>query len=462
MKLLFNNIVYLFAFGTMPLLAQTSGFASVGHGYYSNPLYNYQHRGDQIQSGYGELNYLKQDTSSSFETHYAGGLSLFHQQFTRTYYEHSLSSRYVITWKTPNHKKDLKFNPVPVATLPDSSDSLEKKNNADHDSVDVKEEDSQNLAKTIESDLSNDVENEEDTFENVTDTTGKYLSSKIIFSNRIDRRDYHTYNNWSVSAECLYKLPVFDNYFLRLIEQPLYRSYPYQNDLSHVANSFIVLLNFSFGEVYETGFSLASGVKYYTNATTPEPIYNMDSTITRQGGGRTVTYDSTIVGYLSDSTRTITQFVLQYYIAKKWESGNIWAEVVYRINPKQSVRQFLPDSTFSSLTDDLYNEEFSYEGAAATIRLNQTIENFANCLFTVSASQKKYSAEAFDIRGNEKGKKRRDIVWECEMYCSHFFSLSPNFGVETYVDAQYVRNQSNDEYNDFSSWSLSAGLGIGF
>ncbi len=90
--------------------AQLSLYSSASYGYFQNPLYNYQELDDQLKQTYTELNYTKLFKSSKLNLSYVSGLVLFNRFEDRNYYEHNLTSTYLIDFKDDNLAEDYSEN----------------------------------------------------------------------------------------------------------------------------------------------------------------------------------------------------------------------------------------------------------------------------------------------------------------------------------------------------------------
>jgi hypothetical protein len=76
--------------------------------------------------------------------------------------------------------------------------------------------------------------------------------------------------------------------------------------------------------------------------------------------------------------------------------------------------------------------------------------------------QKLFGAPALDLVGTKTADQRVDLRAFSELYISRYFNLSENLGMGVALSSGFVRNQSNDAYNDFSSYYISLSIGFGF
>jgi hypothetical protein len=126
------------------------------------------------------------------------------------------------------------------------------------------------------------------------------------------------------------------------------------------------------------------------------------------------------------------------------------------------VRYLAQQSSASLVGDDIYNDFFSYEGPELRMRLTSTLIGKIQMIVEAGVQHKRFAAPALSLTGDVLASHRADLRTSIEMYVSRYFELLDGIGIDLFVDAGFVRNQSNDSYNDHSGSSVSAGLGIGF
>ena len=392
--------------------AQLSIYSSASYGYNQNPLYNYQKLDDQLTQIYTELNYSKLFERSKLNLNYISGLVLFNRFEDRNYYEHNLTSTYFLYFKDDNPRDDYSEG------------------------------------------VSNDS-----------------ISPLLIFSLKVGERHdkdiFKDFNNFGTSALAAYKFLISENHYLQLSNTFGYRDYSNITVLSNITD----ILNLQFGNKlnnsFNYGLNVSGGFKYYTesiydtskieNAKSFTPKYTGESKI---GAKITAPSDKEII--VSPLANGTAQFVAEIFIKNNWESTSLQTNFLYRYNPNTLVRYLGQYANTTFLTEDIYNDNFSYGGFEIKSRLNQKIIYDIEIRADLSLQQKLFGAPALDLIGSETADQRIDLRTFSELYISRYFNLSANLGMGLALSSGFVRNQSNDTYNDFSSYYISLSIGFGF
>jgi hypothetical protein len=151
------------------------------------------------------------------------------------------------------------------------------------------------------------------------------------------------------------------------------------------------------------------------------------------------------------------------FLQKDWSAqSSLSATLLYRLTPRYAERYIVPLTPEASLTEDMYADFFSYRGPEVQIRLTQPLFANIQSVFGYEFQYKKFGIPALDLEGNEIESTRRDLRSSFELYVSRYFDLAGGIGLDISLGLEIARNQSNDHYNDFSTYSVSFGLGVGF
>ena len=115
------------------------------------------------------------------------------------------------------------------------------------------------------------------------------------------------------------------------------------------------------------------------------------------------------------------------------------------------------------LTEDIYNDFFSYEGPEGKIVYRQSLPLGVQSILTCSVARHTFGAPALDLNGNGDRQANRTDVHPRSISGYRATSISAaGLGLDLAVSAGVTRNQSNDEYNDFGLWQVGVSVGVGF
>lgn len=407
-------------------VAQLSGYSSVSFGYHQNPLYNYAKLSDQLKLAYFELSYQNESDNNVLAIRYVGGLTTFNQLQDRNYYEHGLAGLYT-----------LHFTGAVAEKSPEAEESEEEEDEAE----------------------------ESDKSPSYADSTGKYVTLGLRLAARHDKAVRQDYDNQGGELTIAYRFTTGDRSYGRLLNTFASRSYRTVPELSNVNDVLSAELGAwtDGGVVY--GVSASAGVKHYTTSifdstrfqTTTGNSSGKGKGVGNQNG--TTTQEILIEPQISSTIQLSAAVFLQ----KNWSAqSSLSAVALYRLTPRYAERYLVPLTPEASLTEDLYADFFSYKGPEVQIRLTQPLFANIQSILGYEFQYKGFGIPALDLEGNEIEPNRKDLRSSVELYFSRYFELSGGMGIDVSLDAEIARNQSNDRYNDFSTFSVSLGLGIGF
>ena len=402
----------LLIFFAADCFSQLSLYSSASYGYYQNPLYNYQELDDQLKQTYTEFNYSKEFDRSKLNLSYISGLVLFNRFEDRNYYEHNFTSTYAIDFKEEN--------------------------------------------------LEN--ENDEDVSVN---SINPLLTFSLKVGGRHDKDIFKDFNNLGTSALTAYKFLISEDYFLELSNTFGYRDYSNINVLSNITDIINLQIGNNLSSSFNYGLNLSSGFKYYTESIYDTSKFEVTRSFTTKYTGKgktgakiTVPSDKNIL--ISPMANGTAQFVADIFMKTNWENTSFQTNFLYRYNPNTLVRYLAQYANTTFLTEDIYNDYFSYEGYEIKSQITQKIFYDIELKLDLTFQQKLFGAPALDLIGTKTADQRIDLRTFSELYISRYFNLSDNLGMGIALSSGFVRNQSNDTYNDFSSYYISLSIGVGF
>lgn len=450
--------------------AQVAAYASTSYGYDQNPLSNYQKSSDQLQQNFLALNYVKEYDLSAFVVGYTGGLVFFNHFQERNYLEHSATGRYSHRYLRNSGKEFLHIA------------SVEKKETSPWQTV---QEDSTDNESTAKSDSATEEDSTRSEMPNITeidsssasmdeipadnDSSDMYLDLGLAASARHDKSLYNEFDNVGADASTSYRFVASDNYFLRLTNSLGFRSYVNIIELSNFTNIVTVEYALRDHKSVRYGFLLSGGVKYYTQNQYDTTKFETKRTITviqKPAGkgkpGGTVIEQSTKGILIQPQSNHTTQIVFGVYTNREWTETVLETRILYRYNPTSNSRYLAQRSSASTLTNDLYNDFFSYQGFEFKLRITQNLPLALHTELSADLQEKKFNVPALTIAGDETGAKRKDVRSIIEATINRAFELSEGLSVDISLSIVALRNRSNDEYNDFSGNCVSLAIGIGF
>ncbi len=450
--------------------AQVAAYASTSYGYDQNPLSNYQKSSDQLQQNHLDLNYVKEYDLSAFVVGYTGGLVFFNHFQERNYLEHSATGRYSHRYLRNSGKE---FLPIASAEKKETSasqavreDLTDNENTAESDSA-PEEDSTRSEMPTITEIDSSSASMDEIPADN--DSTDMYLDLGLAASARHDKGLYNEFDNVGADASTSYRFIASDTYFLRLTNSLGFRSYVNIIELSNVTDIVTVEYALRDQKSARYGFLLSGGAKYYTQNqydTTKFETKRTTTVIQKPAGkgkpGGTVLEQSTKGILIQPQSNYTTQIVFGVYTKREWTETGLEFRILYRYNPTSNSRYLAQRSIASTLTNDLYNDFFSYQGFEFELRLTQNFPLALHAELSADLQEKKFNVPALTIAGDETGAKRKDARSIIEAVVSRVFELSEGLSVDISLSIDALRNKSNDEYNDFSGNSVSLAVGIGF
>jgi hypothetical protein len=246
-----------------------------------------------------------------------------------------------------------------------------------------------------------------------------------------------------------------------------YRSYTHLPELSNLTEWLQSRLGRRASGALEFGVEAMAGVKYYTSAVYDTALFESKRTFVEQAsgkgkGGAKLLVPSAKQILITPGARRSFQVAPGVYFSKSWAEGSFQSEITYRHNLGTSTRYLAQYVNTTFLSEDIYNDHFSYTGPEIRMICRQLLPWGFRSLLNVEGLRKEFSAPALDLEGTQIANRRVDNRVFTEWELSHAIHLSGNLDMEITVTTTFARNQSNDEYNDFSAFSIAASMGIGF
>ncbi len=410
--------------------AQVSAYFSGGYGHDSNPLRNYGQIADHVREGYLDLGYWSSAGRSSVNLEYTGGLMLFDRLQERNYYEHTLGATY--SFHVFTQREDTSHV---IAAQQDSTDSTAT---APPAAVDQSAQD---------------------------DSSGSFLSLSARAGARHDRAVYADYDNYGGDVALGYRLDLGSGMFLRVSNDAGVREYQRIDELSNTVDALNIRLGRAAPFTY--GVTLGGGYKRYTSSLYDTSMFETRRTFISEAsgkgkGGAILHIPSTkriLVNPESDRTYQVSASV---DAGMKLKDASWSMNFTYRRNPGPPNRYLLQYANPTLLNEDIYNDFMSYEGPGATLDTDFPLLLGMRCNLSVNAERRRFGAPALNLLGEEIAPTRRDLHTAAIIAFSRFTPVSGGVGMDLTLTVTAIRNQSNDDYNDFSVSGVEFSLGLGY
>ena len=405
---------------------QVSGFGSLAYGYHESPLNNYENIPDRLTQGYIELNALRESPQTRLGLGYVGGYTGFETFNDRNYYEHSLTGSITTTL----NKRVMSRPSTPVR-------------------------------------VSDDTTGEDQESTPATDFTINSLLFALKASARHDKLEHRDFDNYAGELLVAYKPAIGRNARLSVTNTAGYRNYTRLPELSNITESLAARLGRRVGGTLEFGIQATGGLKYYTSAVYDTALFESQRTYVQQAsgkgkGGAKLLVPSSKQILISPGTSRSFQISPGVYLTETWSQGSFQSEILYRNNLGTATRYLAQYVNTTFLSEDIYNDHFSYGGPGIRMLYRQQLPWGFRSSLNVEGDRKEFSAPALDLEGAQIADRRLDNRVFAEWELSHSIHLSGNLDLDVTVTTSYIRNQSNDNYNDFSAFSVATSMGIGF
>ncbi len=408
--------------------AQFSGFVSASSGYHQNPLYNYERASDQIKQTYLELNYASEYDASALKFSYVSGMMIFNRFTDRNYFEHNFLTRY-----------NLAFRPKPAAAASVSDDD---------EDIEEQEEDAPGEQSS-------------------EDSTGSFLDMALKVGARHDKTVFKEFDNVGSSLSGSYRISLSEMFYLRISNTLDYRRYVYLDELSNITDACAIQFGVVAAESFTYGIRAGVGLKHFTSSLYDTARFESQRTYVLKPTGKgkagakiKVPSDKQIL--VNSESDNITQLTAGTFIQTAWSEGIAAVEFLFRRNPGLPSRYLAQYANTSILSEDIYNDHFSYEGPEVQLRVKQRLPFGLQSILTLEHQRKEFGAPAVSLVGDQIAAHRLDFRNSVELYLSKYIELSESLGLDIALGSEFLRNQSNDDYNDYSLYQISLSLGIGF
>ncbi len=408
-------------------VGQISGYGSASYGQSTNPLYDYHRVSDQILQTYLEINSDHQVETSHLKFQYVGGSMIFHRFSLRNYYEHRLGAGF-----------DKKLSSLSQPISVDSDD------------------------------------------ENQQDSAGTYFHTDVQITARHDKKEYQEFNNNGLLWNNALRINIESDLVVRVMNGTQYRYYQYLHPYQNISELVFVSIEKSTNTQFQYGGIVRAGLKYFPKITYDTSLFEetrsyvvqtfTDSILVGNGQQKHWQYftysdssesDKTILK--NPGTKSTYQIALGGYIQKNWNAASIRAEILYRVNSHSTLLTLVQNTSSRTLNEDLYNGAFSSQGPELHCMIKYLLPFNIQFSSTIDIEQNTFETPSYDLlSGGIINNHRTDVVANCEMYISKFFSVDDGFGFDVSISSNYLRNKSNDAYNNYSVFGFAISVGCGF
>jgi hypothetical protein len=244
-----------------------------------------------------------------------------------------------------------------------------------------------------------------------------------------------------------------------------YRSYTNLSEISNAHDLLNVQVRNKANAPVGFGLNVGGGVKHYVKAVTDTNKFESTRSyiIKPAGHGKPGgKIQSTRLLLANASTNTSYQFVTGFFVEKKWSETSLAYDFLVRINSKNAPRYLAQSTTASGLNEDIYNDQFSYAGWETRLSVSQQLLAGIQANAVLEFHRKRFGAASYNLIGNQINANRLDLRTLAELTLTKSINLIDGVDLELLLLGGLLRNQSNDEYSDFSSRSIAFGLGVGF
>jgi hypothetical protein len=428
-----SGILILFVAMCNTAIAQFSGFVSSTYLSHGNPLFNYAQIGDRLYQGYWELG-LK---AGHLGVRYAGGTVLFTTFADRSFLDHHLT----LSWESM----------PPTVSTQQSRETPEDTSGEDESEV-----------------VSDPLQ--PDTNSGPLDSIGISTIVSAALGARHDKEIFREYDNYAASLGGNVRWGFGDAWMLRAVGEVGYRKYPFIDELSNITGLCRVEVRRGVDQGMALGVRGSGGLKYFTQAAFDTSRFEAVRTyvlVKKQGAGKggaiITTKEPSAKQILSNAdVRHTTQITSSAFVRIGWTNGSLEGEILYRYNPNSSARVLTRTPGTATINEDIYNDYYSYSGPEAQVKFHQVLPATIQATISLEHQRKHFGAPALRLDGEEIALSRLDLRRSIELYLSRWFALSDELGVDLALSASVLRNESNDDYNDFSSWTIGLSAGLGF
>jgi len=420
-----SMILAVMVLAAAPAPGQLSGFVSATRGYHTNPLYNFEQIGDQLTQSYTELGYTETTPLSHLKVNYVSGLMIFNTFTDRNYYEHSISAFYGFT---PGAS-------APAVSLSDGKD---------------------------------EEEDEGEEVERIYDGKAhRGLDVTLKIGARHDKAAFREFDNLGVEGAAAYRTEIGEMFLLKVSNAIGYRRYIYLSPLSNITDQLMA----EFGPAPAGGFGFGlrtgAGLKHFTESIYDTARFETKRTFVLKPAGRgkpgakiKVPSDKQLL--LNAESENIVQLTAGLFGELKLAGGSMSAEFLYRRNPGLPTRYLAQYANTSILNEDIYNDHFSFEGPDFSVTARHALPLKLQGILTIGYQRKLFGAPALNLQGTEISGHRIDHRSFIEVYLSRYFEVTEGLGMDVAFSGTAMRNQSNDDYNDYSLIQTGLSIGVGF
>ncbi len=272
------------------------------------------------------------------------------------------------------------------------------------------------------------------------------LNAGLTYNLRRNRESYSFYDHQQVSAYVNFKHYLAERSLGRFSYSFRYLRFDELSDFNYVEHYGFAQLTQSFTTKTTLILEADLGTKIYTSANLEETA----STSRGRGhGGRVVT----------TSRPKVTQFAGIARLGQGIVAGTgLSLTAQYQVNLQKDSRYL--SSEYGSISDDeLFDDHYGYEGPQVNVMLTQLLP--AGMVIKISGGTQKrnYSERpAYDLDNNQIAGERADTR---KVFSTQLKKIFESLGFSLGLAFDYIRNESNDLFYDYTNNALTVQLSFG-
>jgi hypothetical protein len=271
------------------------------------------------------------------------------------------------------------------------------------------------------------------------------------FSNRIDRGRYTAYDHQLYRGEIGVRHTLSDGSTIEGSYSPQIVRFKNLPDFNYTEHSFGGRFSTSFESKTSVILESNFGIKAYSTQTSSTTTTGGGTGHGQQQSGQSVT--------TTESSPSVTQLITSARVGQSiFEKTGISLAATYQWNIKKESRYLLFGD--GSIPDDaIFDDHYGYEGLLVSAMLTQVLPFESRIRATLSRQDRLYSTlPAYDLTGAIVSDKRNDTRTALTVQLKKDFEA---LGVTLNAVYDYIVNESNDKFFDYTNQAISLSISVG-
>jgi len=306
-----------------------------------------------------------------------------------------------------------------------------------------------------------DEEDEEESRDGLADTTFHLLMVSLKGLGRFDKTTFNLYDHYLGSGTVELRYAVGAKSALRGIYAVIYKNFTNVPEVNNLENNVVLQGMFGIGGSTQLLVDAGAGYKAYLTTTYDTTKFKQPGKGRGKGKGGFMNPQAAQerIFIAAVESPSVSQVVFGGGIAQFWRHGSYSFFAAYhrRTNPVNKARYISQQPSGFGADEDIYDDRYMYQSHEFSGGVHMKLAWDISADIGGEHVIKTYARPALSLDGSEIAPQRKDVRSTLEIVLSRDINVGSS-SMTIGLGSSYVRNCSNDEYNNYNGYAISLSI----